>query len=186
MIDINKIKEYAQKCYDDANCQYNGENYFVHINMVVNVLNRYKYIFNTNTCDFENTHAAAYLHDCGEDARLTFNNIKDISNKEVAKIVLAVTDVPEENRLLRHLCTMHKTVKDYRAIILKLCDIHANASYSKETGSSMYKKYVIEYQYRKPIFQLALNWYPADVCYPLVKELWKELDEIHNINNKKL
>jgi hypothetical protein len=82
---------------------------------------------------------------------------------------------------MRHLFTMGKTVEDYRAIILKMCDIWANATYSKISGGSMYIKYVDEYQYRKPIFQKALNWYTQYLDQILLTELWAELDYAHGV-----
>lgn len=178
MINLEKIKEFAQKSYDDANCKYDGENYFTHINMVVEILNNHVNIFK-NPDDYVNTLAACYLHDTSEDCRKTHNDIINISNKDVADIVLAVTDVPAENRLMRHLLTMPKTVKDYRAIILKMCDIYANAQYSKEHGSSMYKKYVEEYEYRNPIFKKALGWYKDNFNMDEVEKLWMKLDYVH-------
>lgn len=85
---------------------------------------------------------------------------------------------------MKHLLTMGKTVQDYRAIILKMCDIYANAKYSKEHGSSMYKKYVKEYQYRRPIFKMALEWYKDNLVQEELDMLWKELDEIHGFTNQ--
>ena len=187
MTDITKISTYAQKCYDDANCSYDGQNYFVHIQMVVNMVEKYHYIF-VDPTDAEITIGAAYCHDLMEDAKQTYNNIVDgcggVIGLRVADVSLAVTDVPAENRLMKHLLTMGKTVKDYRAIILKMCDMASNATYSKRTGSSMYKKYVAEYAYRKPIFQMALTWYKDRLSQTILTELWKELDEIHNPNLK--
>lgn len=180
IIDLLKIKEYSQKAYDDANCIYDNQNYFVHILMVLNVLGLHSQIFK-NYNDYYVTEGAVYTHDLQEDAKQTYNNIKDIAGKDVADIVLAVTDVPAENRLMKHLLTMGKTVKDYRAIILKMCDIYANAKYSKEHGSSMYEKYVKEYQYRKPIFQQALTWYIEKINQTELNKFWLELDEIHAI-----
>ena len=74
---------------------------------------------------------------------------------------------------------MGKTVKDYRAIIVKMADLRANALYSKTTGSSMYRKYVAEYQYRRPIFKMALRWYLNKLNFFILDEFWDELDEIH-------
>jgi (p)ppGpp synthase/HD superfamily hydrolase len=173
--------EFAKKAHDDTNCSYDGKSYYIHLEMVVNVIDQYKEVF-IDDWDYKVTHNAGFCHDLIEDAQLTFNNIKDASNLDVAKIVLAVTDVPEENRLMRHLMTMGKTVKDYRAIILKLCDIHANASYSLAHGSSMYEKYVEEYQYRRPIFKKALTWYENYLNMEIVDKLWDSLDEIHGYN----
>jgi (p)ppGpp synthase/HD superfamily hydrolase len=182
MINLEKIKEFAQKSYDDANCKYNDGNYFIHINMVVDTLNNHMNIF-CNHNDFINTLAACYTHDLLEDAKKSYNDIKIISNKDVVDITLAVTDVPAENRLMRHLLTMGKTVRDYRAIILKMCDMLANAQYSKEHNSSMYKKYVEEYEYRKPIFKKALTWYKDNLDMDEVEKLWVILDYIHNNKN---
>lgn len=172
------ISEFAKKRHDETNCSYDEKSYYVHVKMVEDTVDEYKDIF-IEEYDYRVTRDAASCHDLIEDARLTFNNVRDASNIDVAKIVLAVTDVPEENRLLRHLMTMGKTVKDYRAIILKLCDIHANALYSKNNGSSMYKKYKKEYEYRRPIFMTALKWYEEHFNLENVDRLWKSLDEIH-------
>jgi (p)ppGpp synthase/HD superfamily hydrolase len=176
-LDLIKIREYAQKCHNDANCTYDEQNYFVHVDMVVDEVDANFGIFK-NIEDYEITKAAANLHDCIEDAKQSFNDIKKISNKEVAHVVLAVTDYPDENRLLRHLLTMHKTVRDYRAIILKLCDIYANGSYSKKRGSSMYKKYKREYEYRKPIFKIAFEWYDEKINQKELDIFWDKLDKL--------
>lgn len=177
-MNLIKISDFARKAHDDANCIYDGKNYYTHVKMVEDCVNKYEFIFRKGE-DFHNTLAAASCHDLIEDAKLSFNDIKNASNIDVARIVLAVTDIHEENRLMRHLMTMGKTVKDHRAIILKLCDIKANASYSKANGSSMYAKYVEEYAYRKPIFKKALNWYRDKLNMDKVTHLWSELDIIH-------
>ena len=179
MEDIKKIEIFARKCYDDANCKYGGENYYKHIGMVIDTLFKNTTIFK-NINDATATWGAAHCHDLIEDAKITYGDIMKTCGKDVADITLGVTDVPAENRLMRHLLTMGKTVKDYRAIILKLCDMHANASYSKSSGSSMYEKYVEEYEYRRPIFKKALTWYKNDVNEVPLEKLWKELDELHN------
>lgn len=169
----------AHDYHNKMNCKYDVHDYIYHLDMVVDVIIKNKDIFNYES-DYILTHIAGYYHDCIEDAQLTFNDVKMVTSTDVARIVLAVTDVHEENRLLRHLMTMGKTVKDYRAIVLKLCDIHANASYSKANGSSMYKKYKKEYEYRRPIFKTALNWYTEHLNIDVVTKLWEDLDEIHD------
>ena len=178
--DFTKIREYAEKCHKDANCEYAGGSYMIHVDKVVYVIDTYQDVF-LRPIDAEITKAAAYGHDLQEDARQTVNDMKDIIGVEAARVVLRVTDVPAENRLMRHLLTMSKTVEDHRAIILKMCDIWANATYSKANGGSMYIKYVDEYQYRKPIFQSALKWYTQCLDQILLTELWEELDYAHGV-----
>lgn len=177
---FTKIREYAERCHNDANCKYNGGSYMFHVDKVVYAVETYQDIFIYAT-DKSITIAAAYGHDLVEDAKQTFNDMKSIIGVEAAKVVLRVTDVPAENRLMKHLLTMGKTIEDHRAIILKMCDIWANATYSKTSGGTMYIKYVDEYQYRKPIFQSALKWYVSSLDQILLTELWEELDYAHGV-----
>lgn len=177
-MNIEKISNFAKKSHQETNCRYGDEDYFIHLSLVAELVQKHSSVF-TNIYDVQVVYAAAYCHDLIEDARVSYDTILKISNKDVADVVLAVTDVHAENRLMRHLLTMHKTVKDYRAIFLKLCDMYVNASYSKSHKHSMYKKYVEEYTYRKPIFITALNWYKPHFHQEELNILWKKLDEIH-------
>jgi len=179
-VNFETFREIARKQYDDSNCNYGGHSYMIHIKMVVDLVNVYQNVF-YRPIDVDVTLVAALFHDSIEDAKQTYNNISDVAGEKVADVVLAVTDVPAENRLMKHLLTMGKTVKDYRAIILKMCDILANVTYSKDNGSSMYAKYVEEYQYRKPIFKKALAWYKNELNQDILDSLWNSLDEAHGV-----
>jgi hypothetical protein len=174
------LREIARKQYNDANCKYGNNEYIYHIDMVSDAIEKYQNVF-INQNDYFNTYVASLFHDSIEDARQTFNDMKGIIGIEAARVVLRVTDVPAENRLMRHLLTMGKTVEDYRAIILKMADMWANVTYSKTSGGTMYIKYVDEYQYRKPIFQSALKWYIQYLDQILLAELWEELDYAHGV-----
>lgn len=180
MSDFTKVAIYAEKCYKDANCEYGGLTYMTHVDMVVEYVRIYQNIF-SRPIDVDVALRAAFCHDLMEDAKQTYNNIAEVCGSRVADVVLAVTDVPAENRLMKHLLTMGKTVKDYRAIILKMCDILANVTYSKASGSSMYDKYVEEYQYRKPIFKKALAWYKSELDQNILEDLWNSLDDAHGV-----
>jgi len=177
-MDLKAVSEFARLAHDNANNKYDGGSYYVHVKMVEDGMDKYMTVFNSNR-DYRIARAGASCHDLIEDAGLNFNDIMIPTSKSVARIALDVTDVHEENRLLRHLFTMGKTVKNYRAIIVKMADMRANATYSKENGSSMYKTYVAEYLYRRPIFKKALMWYKEYLDAEVLAEFWKELDEIH-------
>lgn len=177
------FSDFARKAHDDANCTYDGKNYYTHVSMVEEGIDVYETIF-LNYDDYYIARKGGSGHDLIEDAKLTFNDIKKASNKRVAQVILAVTDVHEENRLLRHLFTMGKTVKDYVAIVVKMADMRANGRYSKDNGSSMYKKYLAEYEYRRPIFKMSLKWYKDDLDAETLKTFWAELDEIHEWKKK--
>jgi (p)ppGpp synthase/HD superfamily hydrolase len=178
---FNDLREIARKQYNDSNCTYDDNEYIIHIDMVTDFLTKHITVFK-NLKDAENTLIASLYHDSIEDAKQTFNNICEVAGKDVATITLNVTDVPAENRLMKHLFTMGKTVQDYRAIILKLADIYCNTSYSKKSRSGMYKKYVAEYAYRKPIFKMALQWYKDNLNQEILDDIWEELDHINNPN----
>jgi len=181
MSDYTKVAEYAEKCHADANCEYGkGESYMVHVNMVVDLIKAYNKVFK-NPEDGMCAIKAAYCHDVIEDTKESYNDVAEVIGKDAANVVLAVTDVAGENRLMKHLLTMGKTVLDYRAIILKMCDICANATYSKNHNSSMYKKYVEEFAYRKPIFQKALTWYKDELNQEILAGLWAELSFAHGV-----
>lgn len=168
----------ASEYHNKANCNYDGKPYIIHLDMVVGGIIVYKKLFLIHE-DYIIASIAGYYHDCIEDAQLTFNDVKEATNRKVARVVLDVTDVHEENRLLRHLFTMGKTVKNYISIIVKMADMRANGLYSKEHDSSMYSMYVEEYQYRRPIFMKALKWYAQYLDTETLQAFWEELDEIH-------
>ena len=176
--EIEEFATFARKAHENANCLYDGKSYSIHLTDVEDSVDKYETVF-LHYKDYYVARKGASGHDLIEDAKLTFNDIKKASNRRVAQVILAVTDVHEENRLLRHLFTMGKTVKDYVAIILKMADIRANGLYSKTHGSSMYKKYLAEYAYRRPIFKMALKWHMENLDAEILKEFWDELDEIH-------
>lgn len=176
--ELEVFSEFARLAHDNANCTYDGKNYYTHVKMVEDTIDKYETVF-LRFDDYYIARKGGSGHDLIEDAQLTFNDIKNASNRRVALVVLAVTDVHEENRLLRHLFTMGKTVKDYIAIIVKMADMRSNGKYSKENGSSMYKKYLEEYEYRRPIFKKALKWYTKYLDQEVLNNFWAELDEIH-------
>lgn len=181
-LNLEIFAAFAREAHDAANCTYDGMNYSIHLDMVEDGIDKYETVFKSHL-DYRIARAGGSGHDLIEDAKLTFNDIKAASNRRVAQIVLAVTDVHEENRLLRHLFTMGKTVKDYVAIIVKMADMRGNGLYSKDNGSSMYNKYVAEYEYRRPIFKMALKWYTRRLDQEILNNFWAELDEIHGYKN---
>lgn len=180
-LEINIVRDYAKRCHNNAGCTYgeNNENYIVHLESVVNNIKKYKNVFLIDE-DYTNSLAAGYVHDLSEDAQQTYNDVKKVTNKDCADIVLAVTDVPAETRLLRHLLTLPKTIKDYRAIILKLCDLAANASYGKDVKNSMYKKYKKEWVgYKRYILLQGLKQFENKLNKDVLKELIEYVDEAH-------
>lgn len=173
-------REYAKTVHNAAHCKY-GENdqpYIVHLNAVFEWVCDHEKCFKQHK-DSVYTGAAAFTHDTIEDAQQTYNDVKKATNKQVADITLAVTDVHAENRMLRFLNTVPKTIRDHRALVLKVCDIGANSSYGKRFKNSMYKKYQKEWAgYKRNIFVTAGRWYENELNLDEFNKLIKAVDDV--------
>jgi (p)ppGpp synthase/HD superfamily hydrolase len=89
---------------------------------------------------------ACYSHDAIEDARLTYNDIKERCGENVAEITFLCTEMRGRNRAERKPPAFYKElVENENATFVKLCDILANAKYSLLTNSGMYYKYATEF-----------------------------------------
>ena len=177
---VQAAKEFAWRVHDAAGCTYgdNNESYIVHLDDVHEWVGMHKHVFNYEN-DWWNTRGAAYTHDADEDAQQTYNDIRAATNKEVADITLAVTDVPAETRMLRFLLTVPKMIRDYRALVLKVCDIGANASYGKKEGNGMYRKYQKEWAgYKRYILVTASKQYSEELNLFEFDKLITEVDEV--------
>jgi len=85
------------------------------------------------------------LHDVLEDGHLSYNDIKTVFGFEVAEIVFAVTDELGRNRKERKEKTYPKIVKNWKAIVVKICDRIANIRHSKTTNPKMLNMYKKEH-----------------------------------------
>jgi (p)ppGpp synthase/HD superfamily hydrolase len=116
--------------------------------------------------------SAGFLHDSIEDARLTYNDVKSVTNVEVAEIVRAVTNYGRgRDRNERMPDFVYDDIRNTEfATFVKLADRIANVQYSKMTGSSMFKKYSKEQEhFKSKLF--------VDGQYI---EMWEYLDNIFN------
>jgi (p)ppGpp synthase/HD superfamily hydrolase len=92
----------------------------------------------------------AWGHDLIEDARVTYNDIRNNRGQPMADIIYACTELRGRDRNERHGAEYFKTLNDNRlAVFVKLCDIIANVTFSMLTGSTMYDKYRKEYPHMR-------------------------------------
>lgn len=85
--------------------------------------------------------AACAGHDLIEDARVTYNDIRDKIGPEVADIIYACTEEKGRNRDERHSEKYYLQLStNPLAIFVKLCDIIANVKFSILTNSTMLAK----------------------------------------------
>lgn len=169
---VKKAKEYAFNKHnnpDDAQ-RYGTQPYSVHLEMVVDVILRYKYLLDDDVHD--DVISAGWLHDSVEDTNSTPKYLKMKFNERIAEIVYRVSNERgfDDKEILFK--TLPKIWKNDLAIFVKLCDRIANGSNSKkgadDKSKRMYKKYKGVY----PIFRYGLK-NPGQYV-----EIWEELDDI--------
>lgn len=80
-------------------------------------------------------------HDLIEDARVSYNDIRQMACEEVAEIIFLCTEMRGRNRHERKNDQFYEElVTNELAVFVKLCDIMANSLYSVLSNSSMLKK----------------------------------------------
>jgi (p)ppGpp synthase/HD superfamily hydrolase len=125
-----------------------GLPYSFHLKAVERQYYKFSHLLQTEfRYEREQIENAIWGHDLIEDARVTYNDITQLSGEETAEIILCCTDSTGRNRSERKddVFWNRLTSNDY-AIFVKLCDVIANVKYSLLTNSSMYKKYGKEFE----------------------------------------
>lgn len=166
---LSSTFHYCSQLYAAVNKDYDGLLYSHHIRMVAATAIRH---MGNIPMDIKITILqACFGHDLIEDARVSYGDLKKKYGELVADIVFAVTDYTGKTRVDR--ACYDKTRKQKYATFVKMCDRYSNGSYSKLTGSRMYKVYMEEY----PKFRASL-FVPHHEGGELEESLWKELDQL--------
>lgn len=85
-------------------------------------------------------------HDSIEDARLTFNDLKDKYGQRAAEVIFLCSEMRGRNRQERKSDQFYKELSvDHIAVFVKLCDIAANMMFGLLTKSDMFIKAKAEY-----------------------------------------
>lgn len=176
-----QAKEYFYNLHDvECNQKYNKNlPYSFHLEMVVHMANRFKHCIPNryNKATPENQYSNTLIwdeiiigclgHDSIEDARITYNDLKDKFGDRIADIIYCCTEEKGRNRDERHSEKYYTELANNDiAIFVKLCDICANVTFSLLSNSSMFskhkkehestKKYLYKEQYQ-PIFDYLNN-----------------------------
>ena len=119
---------------------------------------------------------ATWGHDLIEDARVSYNDVKDNLGQEVADIVYAVTNEKGKTRKERANDKYYEGIRNTPgAVFVKLCDRIANVQYSKMTGSRMFEMYKKE----NDMFVVQLGWdrkesHPYGEMFQYLNNLFKD------------
>lgn len=145
-MNIQEAQDYFYNLHDiEVNQKYAGNlPYSFHLEMVHNQGKKFSYLIDPKDDKF--TSIACFGHDSIEDARLSYNDIKDKFGVEIAEIIYLCTENKGRNRLARKSKEFYKELATNElAVFVKLCDLIANVKFSLLSNSSMYDKYKNEY-----------------------------------------
>ena len=135
------IKEWAMNAHAIVNHEYDNMPYSYHLKAAADM--GMKFIHHIPFIDRDSVIAALYCHDIIEDTRQSYNDLLIITKDTLsANIVFAVTNDKGKTRAERAGNKYYTGIRfQLYASFVKLCDRIANATYSKLSGSNMFKKY---------------------------------------------
>lgn len=158
MIDIKDVMQFAMKAHGDQ--MYGNLPYITHLSDV------YRVLLKIGIQDVEIL-STAWLHDVLEDTAYHYSAIVQLTNKNVAEMVYAITDELGRNRRERKEKTWPKLIKNEKAIVVKQADMLANVNQGIVEGSSLLNMYKKEY----PAFK---KYFGDHGC----TDLWEELNRL--------
>lgn len=130
---------------------YDGHPYKFHLEMVVSCAKKFIHLIPESLQDI--VLAGCWAHDTIEDCRQTYSDVVKVLGRDVAELVYACTNEKGRSRKDRANDRYYRGIKKVQgAAFIKICDRIANTLHSKNTGSSMFNRYSIEY----PDFQSQL------------------------------
>ncbi|MDO7847588.1 hypothetical protein Q5H92_14555 [Hymenobacter sp. M29] len=107
-----------------------------------------------------------------EDTGITYNDLKQTTNEEIAEVAYLLQTPKGRNRKERHCDAYYQEMATNReAVYVKVADRIANTQYSLDQGSSMFTKYQQEY----PHFQTFLR-----LAWPELEPMWQHLDHLYS------
>ena len=137
---IEKAKEYAIKCHTDTCHYYDTHLYSYHLQMVVDVANKFIHLIPEKDRDV--VISSAWCHDLIEDTRNTYSDVLKATSLEVAEIVYALTNEKGKTRKERANEKYYSGIRNTPyATFVKLCDRIANIQYSMSQRSRMLEMY---------------------------------------------
>lgn len=142
-----KAKDYAIRRHREVNHHYNAlYPYAYHLQMTVDIAK--KFIHLIPEIDREDVIGGCWTHDIIEDARETFNNVKNEINEVIAEYAYRCQNEKGRTRKERANKKYYKEIKEYRhCAFIKLCDRIANVSFSIKEKSSMFDMYKNEFSF---------------------------------------
>jgi (p)ppGpp synthase/HD superfamily hydrolase len=119
--------------------------YSLHLEAVRATVEKFLYLIN-DPIEKELVIIGAWGHDSIEDARLSYNDVKQRFGEDAAEIIFLCTEMRGRDRKERKDVVFYEQLsKNDLAVFVKLCDIAANISFSILTNSTMIDRYKKEF-----------------------------------------
>lgn len=174
LILINKARLFAIDCHRKVNQLYDGLPYHTHLLDVVNYVNKYKHLLPEK--DYVLAICAAWCHDTLEDGNITYNDLKNALNREIADIVFLLTNHRGKTRNERANTDYYYGIKeDYIANFVKICDRLGNMTHGILFTGKMIDKYKEELPHFKDMIYNGM--------YDEMWDLMNNIDEIEFVKN---
>jgi len=165
-----RAKYYFINAHNMTNHRYDGKPYSFHLSGVVEQFNKFKHLIPEEHWD--HVEAELWGHDGIEDARLTFNDVKDVLNEQIAEGCYVMTNDKGRNRKTRAGQPYYDGLAaDEFGEFKKLCDRLANMENSISNGHTMGGMYTKEFD----SFETTLRTH-GDTY----KEMWDTLKTLIN------
>lgn len=143
-----KAKHFFISAHNITNHRYDNKPYSYHLSGVVDEFHTYKHLIPET--DWDHVEAELWGHDGIEDARLTWNDIKEPLGPVVAEGCYALTNEKGRNRSQRANSNYYANLaEDEFGEFKKLCDRLANVRQSVSNGHKMgdgYKKELVSFE----------------------------------------
>jgi len=166
-MNLEEFAAFAAKKHADRGYTYGDKPYSYHTGGVAALVRKYAYLLEDTDVDPEDVEKAAHGHDLYEDCGQTYNDLTKRCGTNAARMILAVSDVPGEDRIEKMYLTLPKVrAAGYGAMLLKLCDRMFNGNQQ----GSMKNKYRAEY--------IIVRYILASKTRFLFGPLWKDLDKM--------
>jgi (p)ppGpp synthase/HD superfamily hydrolase len=164
-------KDFAIKAHREVNQLYDGYlPYEFHLRLAVKTAEEFMRLVTTEAVEVNNILNAVWCHDIIEDARKTYNDVKEVIGIKSAEIVFAVTNEKGRSRKERASPKYYQGIKDTEnAVVVKLSDRIANATYGKHISSD--KKMYKAYQREQAEFEKQLAGEQLDRLTPMLAHL---------------
>lgn len=149
--------------------------YRFHLEMVAGIGRKFKHL--VEEILWVDVEIALFGHDLIEDARVTYNDVRDVLGVRSADLIYALTNEKGKTREERANTKYYEGIRDEKyGVFVKLCDRIANVQYSKMTQSRMFDLYGKENpkfekmlgrhtdsRYLEPMFQYLENILFSDI-----------------------